>query len=163
MIKLRPAIEICKRTMTGPIRGAEVGVLGGGHAVSMLRGYADLAELHLVDSYGGITEADPKFIEFRDRFAAELHRIVWHIMTSLEAAKLIPDGSLDFVYIDANHRYFEVSQDIRAWLPKVRPGGVLCGHDYFSHGSVKKAVDDWAKETNNYIFSTYPDWWVFID
>lgn len=163
MIKLRPAIEICKRTMRGPVRGAEIGVLGGGHACTMLREYADMVTLHLIDSYGGITDADPKFVEFKERFAADKNRIIWHIMTSLDAAQVIPDHSLDFVYIDANHRYDSVSQDIRAWLPKVYLGGVLCGHDYFSHSSVKKAVDDWAKETNNYIFSTYPDWWVFID
>jgi len=163
VIYLRPAIEICKRTMTGPIKGAEIGVLGGGHAVTMLRRYKDLAELHLIDSYGGITDQDPKFLQFRARFESEQHRIVWHIMTSAEAAKIIPDGSLDFVYIDASHRHDDVCFDIRAWRPKVRPGGVLCGHDYFSHGSVVKAVDAWAKETNNYIFSTNPDWWVFID
>ena len=163
MIKLRPAIEICKRTMAGPIRGAEIGVLGGGHAVTILKNWPEISLLHLVDSYGGITDTDPKFLGFKEKFAAYESKIRWHIKTSLEAAPDIPDGSLDFVYIDANHRYFEVSQDIRAWLPKVRPGGVVCGHDYFSFGSVKKAVDDWAAETNNYIFSTYPDWWVFID
>lgn len=51
-------------------------------------------------------------------------------MTSIEAARIFPESSLDFVYIDACHSYQSVSQDIAAWLPKVRPGGVLAGHDY---------------------------------
>lgn len=50
------------------------------------------------------------------------------LMTSEEAAKVLPDD-LDFVYIDANHNYEYVLKDIQLWLPKVRPGGVLSGHD----------------------------------
>lgn len=50
-------------------------------------------------------------------------------MLSLEAAKLFPDASLDLVFIDGHHGYSFVRADIEAWLPKVRPGGVLCGHD----------------------------------
>jgi predicted O-methyltransferase YrrM len=49
--------------------------------------------------------------------------------TSLEAASLFPDASLDLVFLDGDHSYSQVRQDIQAWLPKVRPGGVLCGHD----------------------------------
>lgn len=42
----------------------------------------------------------------------------------------IADGSLDFVYIDANHEYEFVRSDIQTWLPKVRKGGILSGHDF---------------------------------
>lgn len=58
-------------------------------------------------------------------FACTLQR-----MTSLEAAALVPDGSLDFVYIDANHQEPFISQDLAAWAPKVRSGGIVAGHDY---------------------------------
>ncbi len=66
-------------------------------------------------------------------------------MTSLEAAAHTPD-QFDLVFIDANHEYQHVKQDILAWLPKVRLGGILAGHDYdpaipmFS--GVKQAVDE---------------------
>jgi hypothetical protein len=48
---------------------------------------------------------------------------------SVDAAATFSDGSLDFVFIDADHREAAVLEDIRAWHPKVRAGGVLCGHD----------------------------------
>lgn len=46
------------------------------------------------------------------------------------AAGDFADGSLDFVYIDGNHAYDFVLQDIELWSAKVRPGGVVSGHDY---------------------------------
>ena len=53
-----------------------------------------------------------------------------HDMPSLEAAKLIPDQSLDICFIDADHRYKAVKADILAYIPKVKLGGILCGHDF---------------------------------
>jgi len=49
---------------------------------------------------------------------------------SVDAAKLYEDESLDFVFIDACHSYECVVEDIRAWYPKVKKGGVISGHDY---------------------------------
>jgi hypothetical protein len=46
------------------------------------------------------------------------------------ASQLFEDESLDFVYIDANHAYDWVVQDIELWYPKVKKGGILWGHDY---------------------------------
>lgn len=67
-------------------------------------------------------------------------------MTSLEAAAAIPDASLDFVFLDADHSYEAVLADIAAWLPKVKPGGFLSGHDYenteYPAFGVKRAVDE---------------------
>jgi len=51
-------------------------------------------------------------------------------MTSVEAAALYKDKSLDFVFIDADHEYEPVREDILAWLPKVKPGGMIAGDDY---------------------------------
>ena len=49
---------------------------------------------------------------------------------SVVAAADVTDGSLDFVFIDADHTYPAVVADIAAWWPKVKPGGWIGGHDY---------------------------------
>jgi predicted O-methyltransferase YrrM len=51
------------------------------------------------------------------------------VMTSKQAAKAIKDESLDLVFIDGNHGYSAVKEDIELWYPKVRQGGILSGHD----------------------------------
>ena len=50
--------------------------------------------------------------------------------TSKKASELFEDNSLDFVYIDANHAYDFVKEDIQLWYPKVKSGGWVMGHDY---------------------------------
>lgn len=68
--------------------------------------------------------------------------------TSLDASKEFEDNSLDFVFIDASHEYEDVKNDIMAWLSKVKPGGILAGHDYYPEESfdwfpgVKRAVNE---------------------
>jgi hypothetical protein len=58
------------------------------------------------------------------------NRITVFPLSSVVAAYDMPDVFFDFVFIDAAHDYSSISADIRAWLPKVRPGGILAGHDY---------------------------------
>ena len=52
------------------------------------------------------------------------------ISDSAAAAAKFQDASCSFVFIDADHSYEGVKRDIAAWLPKVRHGGVIAGHDY---------------------------------
>lgn len=61
---------------------------------------------------------------------------------SLEAASDFEEDSIDFVFIDAAHDYESVKADISAWITKVKPGGIIAGHDYLCEG-VKKAVDEY--------------------
>lgn len=81
-----------------------------------------------------------------ERGSIEVHRT-----RSPDAATRVPDESLDFVYIDADHRAAAVSADLRAWWPKLRQGGVLFGDDYgygrrtWLHG-VTEAVDRFCAE-----------------
>lgn len=60
-----------------------------------------------------------------------------HRTTSMDALNYFEDNSLDFVYIDGNHDFLNVTQDIHYWLKKVRPGGILAGHDYVRYPSRK--------------------------
>ena len=83
-------------------------------------------------------------------------------MTSLEAAGKFEDNSLDFVFIDASHEYEDVKNDIIAWLPKIKDGGILAGHDYYLNGQdffpgVKQAVAE-ILDLNNLEFSE--DCWI---
>ena len=51
------------------------------------------------------------------------------VMSGDDAARIMRDALFDLVFIDADHSYTATLHDIRTWLPKVRPGGILCGHD----------------------------------
>jgi predicted O-methyltransferase YrrM len=74
--------------------------------------------------------------------------------SSNEIVHQYEDDSLDFVFIDANHNYEDVLEDLRNWLPKIKIGGVLAGHDYspdlpYEHSiGVDKAVDDFFGKDN---------------
>jgi predicted O-methyltransferase YrrM len=69
---------------------------------------------------------------------------------SMDAVKDFTDNALDFVFIDGNHQYEFVRDDIREWTKKVRKGGIVSGHDYYKtpHGNVGviNAVDEYVKE-----------------
>lgn len=62
-------------------------------------------------------------------------------LPSVEAAKLYEDASLDYVFIDAHHDGEAPKEDILAWLPKIKNGGILAGHDYGFEG-VFRAVNE---------------------
>lgn len=84
-------------------------------------------------------------------------RCVFHLGTSQQHAADIPGA--DVVYIDADHAYEAVRDDIATWYPRISPGGALCGHDYYREKhwpGVKQAVDEFiARE--RLTLTTYAD------
>lgn len=66
--------------------------------------------------------------------------IVPIVTTSARAARLFNDGTIDFCFIDGDHRYESVTADLRCWWPKIRPGGMLAGHDYRQSASWLQGV-----------------------
>ena len=63
--------------------------------------------------------------------------------TGTSVSQLFDDCDLDFVYIDALHDYDSVKEDIKAWLPKIKSGCYIGGHDYCeTWPDVIKAVDE---------------------
>ena len=58
------------------------------------------------------------------------NRVFDHEMTRMQAVDLFQNESLDFIYIDARHDYKAVWDDLEAWFPKLRKGGLFSGHDY---------------------------------
>ena len=85
--------------------------------------------------------------------------VIWR-KTSAEAAKDVERHSLDFVYIDARHDYESVLEDLHLWYDRVRPGGIIAGHDYadgvFEQGvfGVKRAVDEFFAALKIPVYST---------
>lgn len=76
--------------------------------------------------------SQPKLDGFFETTKARLAKYHWTPIRkfSVEGAKEFDDNSLDFVYIDGAHNFINVVQDLHAWTPKVRPGGLITGHDY---------------------------------
>ena len=63
---------------------------------------------------------------------------------SYEVADNFEDDSLDFVFIDGDHRYKGVKKDLEAWYPKIKDSGIIAGHDYTEPScGVKMAVDSY--------------------
>lgn len=128
------------------IIGAEIGVFEGDTSAYLLENMPNLKQLICVDPFVHYPEhtktlnpnkakfhdADfdkvlntflKKTIEYSDR--VKLIRKFSH-----QAAREIEDQSLDFVFIDGNHAYAYVREDIQVWGPKIKKGGVLAGHDW---------------------------------
>jgi predicted O-methyltransferase YrrM len=79
---------------------------------------------------------------------------------SISAAKTFEDGSLDFVFIDADHTYEAAKADIVTWLPKVRKGGVIAGHDILEKTcGVEQAV---TEVFGTRFLITNNCWWVQV-
>ena len=93
-----------------------------------------------VDPWTGTSDEEHGFDEdYRKKtlfeaFTKNMEPVAGHYnaikLPSVEASKLYEDESLDFVFIDGDHSYEAVQADIKAWLPKVKPGGCLAGHDW---------------------------------
>ena len=138
--------------------GAEIGVQGGRHARLMFQTIPDL-KLYCVDpweSYNRMKEHKIKALYERCLKRLEGYNAEIMKMTSMEAVGKIPDGSLDFVYIDALHEFDSVMMDIICWSPKVRIGGIIAGHDYFKayQVGVMPAVNAYTRAHN------INDWYI---
>lgn len=146
--------------------GAEIGVLRGVFSEHLLRYWRGRC-LHCIDPWtylGTLKYDEPKDaagVPEREFHETCYRETIWrlkpfggraHILraTSREAAASFADGSLDFAFIDARHDYEAVKEDISLWYPKIRDGGILCGHDWSldygpPHYGVKKAVMEYVK------------------
>jgi predicted O-methyltransferase YrrM len=152
-------------------RGAEIGILMGQYSLVL---FQHIPDLHLIcvdpwtpsRNHRSARALERYFYETREKlkgFDAEIMR-----MTSLEAAPLVPDESLDFVYIDALHDWENVKADLNAWTPKVRHGGVVAGHDW-GHIGVDRAISEYLESHPDIVVHStipaeedwYPSWaWV---
>lgn len=122
----------------GFTRGVELGVHQG------------VTFSHLVNSCPNLTMygVDPWPVDYAEVWHADLvekfkdnERAILIKGSSFTAHELFEDGSLDFVFIDADHQYESVKKDIMNWYFKIKPGGYICGHD-IGQNRVRKAVEE---------------------
>jgi predicted O-methyltransferase YrrM len=117
---------------------AEIGVAAGGFAVPIFE-IARPSKLLLIDSWANGTgsrtpESDHETVKvaFAEQIAAGrvevLQGISWDVVAELE------DASLDWVYVDAGHDFDSVSRDLDAVRAKMKPGGIIAGHDFVRWG-----------------------------
>lgn len=150
--------------------GAEIGVAAGAYSKAIMKTNPQLEKMYGVDPYlpySGYKDYVKK--STFNQMEADAHKRLDQYpnyefirKTSLEAAKDVPDESLDAVYIDANHSEPYVSQDINTWAKKVKKGGIVAGHDYArirakngepsSNWVVIPAIKKYAKENNVQLF-----------
>ena len=156
--------------------GAEIGIDEGHHASFFLL-ELNIELVFLIDPY--IVYENERVIvneEERKKAKKEAHRrlykyrhkIKWIKRKSANAAKLIADNSLDFVYIDGDHNYEFVIEDLSLYYPKVKKGGLFSGHDYNVYESVKRAVDEFVNKQKLKLYTenfangkNNHDWWVW--
>lgn len=123
--------------------GAELGVMKGVTFLELLRDNPRLI-LVGVDSWQAMPEKDKdpggrsySAVDFDATYTTLKAKVAPYgararllRMKTVYAASLFGDKAFDFVFIDADHTYEGARDDIEAWLPKVRPGGWLMGHDF---------------------------------
>lgn len=164
MLKNRLAIAEMFRDL-GFTKGAEIGVFDGYYSEVLCQTIPGL-KLYSVDAwevYPGYR--DHKFESSMRRAESKarerLAKYDCHIIKkfSTDALADFKDDSLDFVYIDANHEYRHVKQDIECWSKKVRIGGIVAGDDYYmtraGNFGVIQAIHEYVEE-HNYTLNITP-------
>ena len=134
----------------------EVGVWKG-HSVTFLaneiRKNGMEAKLYAVDLWDGsnvgadldtdISNIYNIYNEYKKQYGVGVADMITDLKgVSWEMADNFEDGTVDFVFIDADHEYESVVKDINAWLPKVRTGGIISGHDHGAGAGVEQAEDE---------------------
>ena len=160
----------------------EVGVWRGDFSAAMIN-HLKPAVFFAVDPYelfeGMVSAPGPEFTNQRtlDKLAEQVQNRMSSLghnlirKKSVDAAEEFKNNSIDVVYIDGDHTYGGVKADIGAWWPKVKPGGILAGHDYctgktglgYEYGVIE-AVQEFANAEGLDIETStdYPPSWKLI-
>ena len=164
---------------SGDLVGVEIGVGRGEHARSLLE-TLNIAKLYLIDPYemyeayvagGSINYGDTQlplsqaFIEAQKILKPFEKKITWIKKMSNDAMNDIEE-TLDFVYIDGNHDYEFVKNDIENYYPHLKKGGVIGGHDFYNgfaktHNGVVTAVTQFTVSKAIQLYVEQPDWWFY--
>ena len=159
---IRPSIKFMKEKFNGKlVQGAEIGVERGRNSKCILN-ELNIRELYLIDVWDNYKEIyvvwsleNYNYVlrKFKDDKRVKIIKDF-----SEKAVNNIGDNSLDFIYIDANHNYKYVYQDITLWYPKIKDGGIIGGHDVCIPDTLK-AVKDFCNNKNIKFTIEIPDWY----
>ena len=116
--------------------GAEIGVCKGEYTEK----FCELGlEMNAIDpwmAYGGYENSSAHQNESEINYKTTVDRLSKYTnckiikKNSMDASSDFKNNSLDFVYIDGNHDFKHVAQDIYEWTNKIKSGGIVAGHDY---------------------------------
>ena len=154
--------------------GCEIGTQWG-HNAEYIMNLLSVRKLYLVDPYEPYEDGRKRIKSHQVKsFRLEAHRrmlkwkdnVVWLYKRSDIAYKYVSDGELDFVYFDGLHFYEAVKKDLNLWIPKVKVGGLIAGHDYNLVGVRDAVNEEFGKRVEKGLCRqvkkkrTY-DWWVW--
>lgn len=115
-------------------RGAEIGVSKGRYSQTLCENMPSLEKLYSIDPWKAYSSLSQRRADIRYEKTKTLlskYNCVEIIKEfSIKASADITNDSLDFVYIDGMHTFDAVILDLIVWIPKVRQGGIIAGHDY---------------------------------
>lgn len=162
----RPAILFIKERFNGrALRGVEIGVQMGINSDSILH-ELNMEMLYLIDPWEKYDNYDRNY-DYDTSMSLVVEKFIFKNNVSIirdyseKAYFQIEDNSLDFIYIDGNHDYEHVYQDIMLYYPKIKKGGVISGHDSFNCPDVLEAVRDFCESIGVRYDVKLPDW-IFI-
>ena len=89
--------------------------------------FAETHDVVCIDVWNGVTADREKEFDLLTKPFKNIRKIKGNSITS---AELFEDASIDGLYIDSKHIYDHCIQEINAWLPKIKKGGFISGHDY---------------------------------
>ena len=104
-----------------------------------------------------------KFISYHNlKFSGCQSRGQFLEMSTKEASSLFENNFFDFIFLDAYLSYEQAKSELYDWYPKLKSGGIFCGHDW-SYDNVQQAVNEFRYENNiNSYMCNYDDCWVWI-
>jgi len=165
---MRPSFEALKQKFSGPVTVAEIGVRDGENAEDFITNM-NIDWCALVDPYLSYRDGDyfvtqnQQTLHYFNMFKRMLkyrNKVVLVHKSSEFASALFPRGCFDLVYIDGSHTVESVKQDLTRWFDRVKPYGMLAGHD-IGMKEVREGLK-WFCDSKNLEFSQSDcDWWIW--
>lgn len=135
--------------------GAEIGVASGVHSEILCQNIPNhllfcIDPWKKVDGFHSFNNAQLRNWKHETLIRMAKYNVIIKQKTSMEALDDFEDYSLDFVYLDGAHDFRHIAEDISEWMKKIKPNGIMYGHDFVTrpfgryHCHVKDVVTAYA-------------------